>query len=61
MAKDYHKGVRVQVYIPEDLNEKLNVESKRYEMSKTKIVTDALYSYIGDHARDSIHKVNTQK
>lgn len=61
MGKDYHKGVRVQVYIPEDLNEKLNVESKRYEMSKTKIVTDALYSYIGDHARDSIHKVNTQK
>lgn len=61
MAKDYHKGVRVQVYIPEDLNEKLNVESKRYEMSKTKIVTDALYSYIGDHARDSIHKVNTQE
>ena len=60
MAKDYHKGVKLQCYIPEELNEILKTESDRYDLSKTKIVTDALYSYIGPAARDSIHKVNTQ-
>ena len=60
MKKDYHKGVRIQVYIPEELDELLKDNSKKYGMSKTKIVTDALYSYIGTAARDSIHKVNTQ-
>ena len=24
MSKDYHKGVKLQVYIPESLNEKIN-------------------------------------
>ena len=24
MSKDYHKGVKLQVYIPEELNEKIN-------------------------------------
>lgn len=58
--KDYHKGVKLQLYIPEELNEILKTESKNYNTSKTKIVTDALYSYIGSAAINSIHKINTQ-
>lgn len=61
MSKDYHKGVKLQVYISEELNEILKDTSKKYSMSKTKIVTDSLYSYIGPSARDSIEKTLSDK
>ena len=61
MSKDYHKGVKLQVYISEELNEILKDTSKKYSMSKTKIVTDSLYSYIGPSARDSIEKALSDK
>lgn len=54
--KDYHKGKKIQCYIPEDLAAALDDKAKKYDVSKTQIITDALYSYIGPAARDSISK-----
>ena len=56
IKKDYHKGVRLQVYIPDELDERLTKYTNMYATTKTSIVTDALYSYIGESARDSIEK-----
>ena len=56
MPKDYHKGFKLQVYIPEELAELLEINAKAYECSKKQIVVDALYSFIGPSARDSIKK-----
>ena len=61
MSKDYHKGVRLQVYIPDELHEILLDQSNKYNMSKTKIVIDALYSFIGPSARDSAEKLYFDK
>lgn len=54
--KDYHKGKKVQCYIPEELAAALDDNAKKYDVSKTRIIIDALYSYIGPVARDSIDK-----
>ena len=56
IKKDYHKGVRLQVYIPDELDARLTKYTNLYKTTKTSIVTDALYSYIGESARDSIEK-----
>lgn len=56
MKKDYHKGTKIQCYIPDDLAAALDDNAKKYNMSKTRIIIDALYSYIGPAARDSIDK-----
>ena len=61
MKKDYHKGYRLQVYIPEELAELLNLTSQMYACSKKEIVVDALYSFIGKSARDSIKKQYSDK
>lgn len=54
--KDYHKGKKIQCYIPEELAAALDDNVKKYDISKTQVITDALYSYIGLAARDSIDK-----
>lgn len=54
--KDYHKGKKIQCYIPEDLAAALDDNAKKYDISKTQVIIDALYSYIGPAARDSISK-----
>lgn len=54
--KDYHKGKKIQCYIPEELAAALDDNAKKYGISKTQVITDALYSYIGPAARDSISK-----
>lgn len=57
MKKDYHKGVRLQVYIPEELNEKINNTIERSNLSreifncnekytKTDLVKESLEHYI---------------
>ena len=56
MAKDYHKGVKLQCYIPEELNNLINDNVKKFNMTKTEIVQLALYSFIGPSARDNIDK-----
>lgn len=56
MNKDYHKGKKIQCYIPDDLAAALDKNVKIYNTSKTHIIIDALYSYIGLAARDSINK-----
>ena len=56
MKKDYHKGVKLQCYIPEELADLLDLHAKAYDCSKKQIVVDALYSFIGKAARDSIKK-----
>lgn len=59
--KDYHKGKKLQIYLPEEVDQLLTENSKRFEVTKTKIVIDALYSFIGPSARDSIdhaYKIN---
>lgn len=56
MPKDYHKGKKIQCYIPEELAAALDDNAKKYDISKTQVITDALYSYIGPAARDSINK-----
>ena len=63
MPKDYHKGFKLQVYIPEELADLLDLHAKAYGCSKKQIVVDALYSFIGKSARDSIKNnilINTQ-
>ena len=61
MPKDYHKGFKLQVYIPEELADLLDLNAKAYECSKKQIVVDALYSFIGKSARDSIKKQYSDK
>lgn len=56
MSRDYHKGKKIQCYIPEDLAAALDYNAKKYNTSKTSIIIDALYSYIGPAASDSIDK-----
>lgn len=56
MPKDYHKGKKINAYIPEELYILLEECADMYDTSKTSIITDALYSFIGKAARDSIHK-----
>lgn len=56
MPKDYHKGKKIQCYIPEELAAALDDNAKKYDISKTRIIINALYSYIGPAARDSIDK-----
>ncbi len=58
MSKDYHKGVKLQVYIPEELNNKINdaieyvnIDRKKYSKNpdiynKTKLVREAINHYI---------------
>ena len=57
IKKDYHKGIKLQCYIPEDLDEKLKTECKKYNVTRTKIVTDALYSFIGEYPK-GIQSIN---
>lgn len=59
--KDYHKGKKINAYVPEELYQLLDQYSKMYGTTKTVIITDALYSYIGQSARDSIHKAYKEK
>ena len=61
MPKDYHKGFKLQVYIPEELAELLELNAKAYQCTKKQIVVDALYSFIGKAARDSIKKQYSDK
>lgn len=46
MPKDYHKGFKLQVYIPEELAEHIKLCSYLYDTTRTKIVVDALNSYL---------------
>ena len=58
MPKDYHKGFKLQVYIPEELNNKVNdaieyvnIDRKKYSKNpdiynKTKLVREAIDHYI---------------
>ncbi len=58
MPKDYHKGFKLQVYIPEELNNKINeaidhvnkdiaIYSKNSDIyTKTKLVKEAIEHYI---------------
>lgn len=57
MKKDYHKGVKLQLYIPEELNEKINNTIERCNLSreifncnekytKTDLVKESLERYI---------------
>lgn len=51
MKKDYHKGVKLQVYIPEELHKELTemvneINSYAVKTSKTEIVTESLYQYV---------------
>ena len=58
MPKDYHKGYKLQVYIPNELNNKINgaiehvnkdraIYSKNPDIyTKTKLVKEALEHYI---------------
>jgi len=52
--KDYHKGFKLQVYIPEELAELIKKRSQLYETTRTKIVVNALNSYL--NALDSEKK-----
>ena len=54
--KDYHKGKKINAFIPEELHQLLESNAARYGTTKSRIIVDALYSYIGPAARDSIHK-----
>lgn len=56
MAKDYHKGKKLQCYIPEEVDNMINENAAKYKVTRTKIIIDALYSFIGKAARDSIEK-----
>lgn len=56
MAKDYHKGKKLQCYIPEEVNNMLNENAAKYKVTRTQIIIDALYSFIGNAARNSIEK-----
>ena len=47
MKKDYHKGVKLQVYIPEELNDLLNetmemLKSQHPNLSKTEFIRDII-------------------
>lgn len=58
MPKDYHKGFKLQVYISEELNNKINdaieyvnIDRKKYSRNpdiynKTKLVREAIDHYI---------------
>lgn len=58
MPKDYHKGIKLQVYIPEELDNKINdaieyvnMDRKKYSRNpdiynKTKLVKEAIDHYI---------------
>lgn len=57
MKKDYHKGVRLQCYIPEELNDKINdaieyvnKDRSKYNCSdlynKTALIKEAIAHYI---------------
>lgn len=58
MPKDYHKGYRLQVYIPEELNEQINdvidyvnkdrsIYSKNPEIyTRTKLVNESIKHYL---------------
>lgn len=59
--KDYHKGKKINAYVPEELSELLNQYSELYGVTKTHIIVDALYSFIGPAARDSIHRAYKEK
>lgn len=64
MPKDYHKGFKLQVYISDELNERLNKylhnvnnylkdmeldDSYFKKMTKTDLVIGALTSYLHEH------------
>lgn len=53
MAKDYHKGKKIACYIPDELAELLELYRELYKTSKTQIITDALYAYIGPCSRQT--------
>ena len=57
MKKDYHKGVRLQVYIPEELNydidclikkvnEDRNLTNCNDKYTKTDLVKESIYHYM---------------
>ena len=56
MSKDYHKGKKINAYIPDELYQALEECALIYGTTKSKIIVDALYSFIGAAARDSIKK-----
>lgn len=60
MAKDYHKGVRLQCYIPDELSQKLDnyiQNSNRYlqdhkycqHINKADVVRAAIIEYLKEH------------
>ena len=58
MAKDYHKGYRLQIYIPEELNEEINdaidcinkdraiYSDNPNKYTRTKLVTESIKYYL---------------
>ena len=56
MPKDYHKGFKLQVYIPEELAERIKQRSQLYDTSRTKIVVSALKSYLDGLDSEKVNK-----
>ena len=62
MAKDYHKGYRLQCYIPEELLQRLDnyiqkhndfcQAEKQYQTNKTDVVIRALVEFLQIHDFD---------
>ena len=59
MKKDYHKGVKLQLYIPEELSQELDkcIQSHNKihhdnELSKSDLVRFAIKSYLNKHFLD---------
>ncbi len=59
MKKDYHKGVKLQLYIPEELSQELdkciqahNKIHQGNELSKSDLVRFAIKSYLNKHFID---------
>lgn len=61
MKKDYHKGKKINAYINDELYHSLESCAAMYGMTKTAVIEEALYSYIGAAARASIHKAHEHK
>ena len=55
MPKDYHKGFKLQVYIPEELAEHLKLSALLHDSSMTKVVIDALNSHLVELDKEKIN------
>ena len=62
MAKDYHKGVRLQVYIPKELNDRMDAYIKHInnflddvddtcieKLNKTGFIKSVINDYLREH------------